>query len=119
MAKNRNSFAIRSSRVRAKLRKRKNSLPRLTVFKSSSYVYAQLVDDSNGATLAVANTRQQEFKGLKSKYNVEAAKLVGTKLAERALEKGIKKAIFDKGGYQYHGKIKALADAFREAGVEV
>jgi large subunit ribosomal protein L18 len=119
MSKNRDSFAIRCARVRTKLRKRKNNLPRLTVFKSSNYVYAQVVDDSTGTTLVAVNTMQQDFKNLKSKYNVEAAKLVGTKLAEMALKKGIKKMIFDKGGYQYHGKVKALADGIREAGVEV
>ena len=88
--------------------------PRLNVFRSSKHIYAQLIDDFNGVTLAAASSSSKE-----SKYggNVTAAKLVGQKLAEAAKAKGIKQAAFDRGHYRYHGRIKALADAAREGGL--
>lgn len=115
----RKTFEIRCMRARAQLKKRNKGLPRLTVFKSNKYVYAQIIDDFKGITLAAVNTLQKEFKSLKNKYDTEAARLVGKRLAEVSLEKGIKKVVFDKGGYKYHGKVKALADAVREGGVMV
>lgn len=88
--------------------------PRLSVFKSNKAVYAQLVDDSNGHTIAAANSIELGGKA----NNVDNSKLVGTKLAERAKAAGIEAVLFDRSGYQYHGKIKALADAAREGGLK-
>ncbi len=89
--------------------------PRLVVFRSNSNVYAQLVDDVKGHTIAAASTTEKELS--KSKANIEGSKLVGQLVAKRAMAKGIKDVVFDRGGYLYHGKIKALADAAREAGL--
>jgi len=119
MSKNNKAFVTRQDRTRANLKKRNCGLPRLTVFKSNNYIYAQVIDDSKGATLAAVNVLQKDFKGFNKKHNAEAAKAVGKKLAEVALQKGIKKVVFDRGGYQYHGKIKALADSVRENGVVI
>jgi len=93
--------------------------PRLVVFKSLSHIYAQLIDDATGKTLIAASTTEKTVKtGLKHGGNVEAAKKVGASIAERALGKNIKKVVFDRGGYQYHGCVKALADAAREKGLD-
>ena len=90
--------------------------PRLNVYRSLSNIYAQLIDDEAGVTLAQASTVEKDF----AQYggNVEAAKAVGKKLAERATEKGIKECVFDRGGYVYHGRVQALADGAREGGLE-
>ena len=92
--------------------------PRLNVYRSLNHIYTQLIDDASGNTIASASSAAK--KGDEKVYggNVEAAKLVGKLIAERAQEKGIKKVVFDRGGYLYHGRIKALADAAREAGLE-
>ena len=93
--------------------------PRLSVFKSLSNIYAQLIDDTAGKTLLTASTIDKTVRtGLKHCGNVEAAKKVGASIAERALGKNIKEVVFDRGGYQYHGCIKALADAAREQGLK-
>ncbi|MEN2983936.1 MAG: 50S ribosomal protein L18 [Dictyoglomaceae bacterium] len=93
--------------------------PRLAVFKSLRYIYAQIIDDTKGHTLVSASSLEKELKSqLKSTDNIEAAKLVGKVIAKRALEKGIKKVVFDRGGFLYHGKIKALADSARAEGLE-
>ncbi|MDQ7788290.1 MAG: 50S ribosomal protein L18 [Thermodesulfovibrionales bacterium] len=93
--------------------------PRLTVYRSLNHIYAQIVDDLKGQTLATASSLDKEFRDITHhKGNVKTAKLVGELVAKRALEKGIKKVVLDKGGYLYHGAIKALADASREAGLE-
>lgn len=93
--------------------------PRLNVFKSNMNVYAQLIDDVAGNTIVSASTLDKELKGtLENTGNVEAAKAVGTLVAKRALEKGINTVVFDRSGYIYHGKVKALAEAAREAGLE-
>jgi large subunit ribosomal protein L18 len=90
--------------------------PRLAVFRSVAHIYAQVIDDSRGATLVSASSVD---KAAKTKGgNVAAAKTIGKLVAERAKEKGIKQVVFDRGGYQYHGRVKALADAAREAGLE-
>ncbi len=93
--------------------------PRLNVFRSLNHIYAQIIDDSVGRTLASASTvdrgLDEQVAGLKK---TEQAKLVGKALAERALDKGIKRVVFDRGGYKYHGRVKALAEAAREAGLE-
>lgn len=94
--------------------------PRLNVFKSNANVYAQIIDDTTGTTLAAASTLEKEVKGdLESTSGIEAAKAVGTYVAKRALEKGIETVVFDRSGYIYHGKVKALAEAAREAGLKL
>lgn len=93
--------------------------PRLAVFRSNNHMYAQIIDDTVGNTLVAASTAEKAVKAELEKTNdVAAAAYVGKVIAERALEKGIKAVIFDRGGFVYHGKIQALADAAREAGLE-
>jgi len=93
--------------------------PRLNIFRSLNHVYAQIIDDSSGKVLASASTLDKELKGrLNTGGNINAAKEVGLLVAKRAMEKGIKKIMFDRGGYLYHGRVKALADAARETGLE-
>ncbi len=92
--------------------------PRLNVFRSASNIYAQVIDDAKGITITAASTLDKEVReGLKSSGNVDAAKMVGAAVAKKAIEKGVKDVIFDRGGYIFHGRIKALADAAREAGL--
>ena len=102
------------ARIRAKLAGT-TERPRLNVYRSLNHIYAQVIDDQTGETLVSASTLS-----LKSKTggNVAAAKEIGKAIAERAVEKGVKKVVFDRGGYLYHGRVKALADAAREAGLE-
>ncbi len=114
---------------RAKVRKNKHrrlrnrisgttQRPRLAVFRSNNHMYAQIIDDTVGNTIVSASTLDQDVKGAVEKTNnVEAAAQVGTVIAKRALEKGITMVVFDRGGYIYHGKVQALADAAREAGL--
>ena len=93
--------------------------PRLAVFRSNDHMYAQIIDDVAGNTLCAASTAEKEVKAeLEKTNNVAAAACVGTVIAKRALEKGIKQVVFDRGGYIYHGKVQALADAAREAGLD-
>ena len=93
--------------------------PRLAVFRSNNHMYAQIIDDSVGNTLVSASTLQKEVKAELEKTNdVDAAAYLGKVIAERALEKGIKEVVFDRGGFIYQGKVKALAEAAREAGLE-
>lgn len=106
----------RHGRVRTKL-SGTEARPRLNVFRSSKHMYAQLIDDVNGVTLASASTLDKELS-LESTGNVEAATKVGELVAKRAVEKGISSVVFDRGGYLYHGRVKALADAARENGLE-
>jgi large subunit ribosomal protein L18 len=101
-------------RIRAKIQGTAER-PRLNVYRSLNHIYAQVIDDSKGATLVSASTVAGKIKG---GGNVAAAREVGKLVAERAQEKGIKKVVFDRGGYLYHGRIKALADAAREAGLD-
>ena len=91
--------------------------PRLAVYRSLNHIYAQVIDDRKGATLVAAST-VEGGKGKTTGGNVAAAKDVGRRIAERAKEKGIDKVVFDRGGYLYHGRVKALADAAREAGLQ-
>ena len=90
--------------------------PRLNVFRSNANIYAQIIDDVNGVTLVAANTLEKEFEGATG--NVEAAKKVGAVLAERAKAKGIEQVVFDRGGYIFHGRVAALAEGAREAGLK-
>ncbi len=93
--------------------------PRLAVFRSNNHMYAQIIDDTVGNTLVSASTLQKEVKAeLEKTDNVDAAAYLGTVIAKRAIEKGINTVVFDRGGFIYHGKVKALADAAREAGLE-
>ncbi len=90
--------------------------PRLAVFRSVNHIYAQVIDDGQGHTLAAAGSTEKDLRGKGG--NIEGAKLIGKAVAERAKEKGISRVVFDRGGYQYHGRVKALADAARQAGLE-
>ena len=90
--------------------------PRLNVFRSNANIYAQIIDDVNGVTLVAANTLEKDFEGATG--NVEAAKKVGAVLAERAKAKGIEAVVFDRGGYIFHGRVAALAEGAREAGLK-
>ncbi|MBP3263128.1 large subunit ribosomal protein L18 [Butyrivibrio sp. Su6] len=93
--------------------------PRLAVFRSNNHVYAQVIDDVAGKTIVSASTLEKDIKAeLKNTDDIDAASKVGSVVAQRAMEKGIKAVVFDRGGYIYHGKVKALADAAREAGLE-
>ena len=93
--------------------------PRLAVFRSNSHMYAQIIDDQAGATLVAASTLEKDVKsGLEHTNDVAAASAVGTAIAKKALEKGIKEVVFDSGGFIYQGKVQALADAAREAGLQ-
>lgn len=108
----------RHARVRAKV-EGTGSRPRLCVFRSSSHIYAQVIDDSQGQTLAAASTLDPEIKGETSgKVKAAQAQLVGTLVAKRALSGGVKQVVFDRGGYRYHGRVKALAEAARQGGLE-
>jgi large subunit ribosomal protein L18 len=108
---------IRHRRVRRLVRGTAER-PRLAVFRSLNHIYAQLIDDSIGRTLAAADSRSPEFQQRqKTGGNVAAAKIVGELIAQRAKAQGIGQAVFDRGGYQYHGRVKALADAARSAGL--
>ena len=115
----------RRDRIKFRIRKRVTGTterPRLTVFRSVSHIYVQVVDDSAGTTLAAASSVEPALKGSLSKEatggNVAGAKAVGKTIAERLIEKGVKKVVFDRNGFLYHGRIKAVADAAREAGLE-
>ncbi len=90
--------------------------PRLAIYRSLNHIYAQIIDDEAGRTIASASTTEKDLRGA-SGGNVEAAARVGRAIAERAREKGIESVVFDRGGYRYHGRVKALADAAREAGL--
>ncbi len=109
---------VRHKRVRRKV-SGDNSRPRLSVYRSLNQIYAQVIDDVNGVTLASASTLDSEVKGALKGLNKSAqAKLVGQTVAKRALEKGISEVVFDRGGYIYIGRVQALADGAREAGLK-
>ena len=103
----------RSQRTRTRLKAVSTGRPRLSVFRSNKNIYAQVIDDSQGVTLAAASTLEED----NTAAGKDAAALVGKLVAQRAIEKGVKDVVFDRGGYIYHGRIKALADAAREAGL--
>jgi large subunit ribosomal protein L18 len=118
MTKLKDRIERRKGRVRGVLRIAAGDRKRLSVFRSSKHIYAQLIDDNEGATLASASSLETDALGeLKTGASVAAAKAVGKLIAERAKQKGVKDVIFDRGSYLYHGRIKALADAAREAGL--
>ncbi len=108
----------RMGRVRGVLKRAAHGRKRLSVFRSSKHIYAQVIDDDAGTTLASASSMEKPMRGsLKTGASVEAAKSVGKLIAERAKEKGVKDVVFDRGGYLYHGRVKALAEAAREGGL--
>lgn len=111
-------FERRKRRTRASIAKKSGGRVRLSVFRSSKNIYAQIIDDAQGRTLAAASTLDKELKGtLKTGADVAAATAVGKLIAERAKAAGITEVVFDRGGYLYHGRVKALAEAAREAGL--
>ena len=114
--------ASRNAVIRRHLRLRKKisgtaACPRLNVFRSLANIYAQIIDDEQGVTLVSASTMDKDFNG--NGGNVEAAAEIGKKIAAKALEKGITEVVFDRGGYVYHGRVKALADGAREGGLKL
>ncbi len=109
--------AKRRQRLRHKLRGTAER-PRLNVFRSLNNIYAQIIDDENGLTLVAASSLSPELKGKVSGGNIDSAKAVGELIAQKALEKGVKKVVFDRAGYIYHGRVKALAEAARVGGLE-
>ena len=107
----------RKATVRRAIKDAATGRARLTVFRSSKHIYAQVIDDLKGATVAAASSLEKDMRS-KTGANVDAAKAVGKLVAQRAIEKGVKTVVFDRGGYLYHGRIKALADAAREGGLQ-
>ncbi|MGB6701167.1 50S ribosomal protein L18 [Methyloceanibacter sp.] len=111
-------FLRRAHRVRHTLKRKAHGRARLSVFRSSKHIYAQVIDDSAGRTVVAASTLDKDLRGaLKKGSDLEAAQAVGKLVAERALKAGVTNVVFDRGGYIYHGRVKALADAAREAGL--
>lgn len=116
--------SLRAARIRRHARVRKKivgsaSRPRLSVFRSLRHIYAQIIDDSTGYTLASASTVSPEIvEKEKTPGKIGRAKLVGSLIAQKALQRGIKQVVFDRGGYKYHGRVRALAEAARESGLE-
>ena len=118
MANARQALERRKARVRRTLRAAANGRPRLSVFRSSKHIYAQVIDDAKGETVVAASSLEKDLRGsLKTGADIEAAKVIGKLLAERAVAKGVKDVLFDRGGYIFHGRVKALADAARESGL--
>src|SRR6478735_12222452 len=108
MAEKKGAEDRRKARVRRAIRKAANGRPRLSVFRSSKHIYAQVIDDANGRTVASASSLEKDMReSLKTGANIEAAKAVGKRLAERASAKGVKQVVFDRGSYLYHGRVKA------------
>jgi large subunit ribosomal protein L18 len=109
----------RTAKVRRNIRRAAGGRARLSVFRSSKHIYAQVIDDIKGETLASASSLEKSMReGKKTGANIDAAKAVGKLLAERAAAKGVKEVVFDRGGYLFHGRVKALADAAREGGLK-
>ena len=118
MSKKLSTSERRKNRVRRQLRKVANGRPRLSVFRSGQHIYAQIIDDVKGETVASASSIDKDLRGsIKNGGNKEAAAEVGKAIAERAAKAGVKDVVFDRGGYIYHGRVKALADAARESGL--
>ena len=116
--KARELYKRRARRNRYSLRKNISVNPRLSVFRSSKHIYAQIIDDSEGLTLVSASSVEKSMKSMKTGADIQAASKIGGLVAERALKKGLKSVVFDRGGYRYHGRVKALADAARTAGLK-
>ncbi len=119
MTDNHTLFERRKRRVRYRIRQQLQGRLRLSVHRSNQHIYAQLLDDASGRTVATASTLEGALRSsLKNGSNIDAAKAVGTLIAERALAAKVDEVVFDRGGYLYHGRVKALADAAREAGLK-
>lgn len=111
-------FERRKRRIRYKMRRTNDGKPRLTVHRTGSHIYAQVIDDVNSVTLAAASTAEKDVRAdLKSGGNVTAAKAIGALVAKRAVAAGVSTVVFDRSGYLYHGRVKALAEAARESGL--
>jgi large subunit ribosomal protein L18 len=109
----------RTAKVRRTVRRAAGKRVRLSVFRSSKHIYAQIIDDSKGETVASASSLEKDMRTtLKTGANIEAAKAIGKRVAERAASKGVEHVVFDRGGYLYHGRVKALADGAREGGLK-
>jgi large subunit ribosomal protein L18 len=109
----------RTAKVRRTVRRAAGNRVRLSVFRSSKHIYAQIIDDSKGETVASASSLEKDMRTtLKTGANIEAAKAIGKRVAERAASKGVERVVFDRGGYLYHGRVKALADGAREGGLK-
>lgn len=108
----------KKERIRKKIVQHMGSISRLVVYRSNKFIYAQIIDDLKGNTLAQANTREESFNSLSSKKNLEAAKKLGSLIGQRAIEKKVERVLFDRNGYEYHGRVKALAEGAREAGLK-
>ena len=118
MSSIRTLFERRRRRVRSQIRRKAKGRPRLSVFRSSQHIYAQVIDDGQGRTLAAASSLDKDLKGkLKTGADKEAAAAVGKLIAERARGAGLSEVVFDRGAYLYHGRVKALAEAAREGGL--
>jgi large subunit ribosomal protein L18 len=118
MLSSKNLYDRRKLRVRSNLRRRGGGRPRLSVYRSSKHIYVQVIDDLKGVTLAAASSADKALKGsLKTGADTAAAAAVGKLIAERATQAGVNEVVFDRGGYIYHGRVKALADAAREGGL--
>jgi len=119
MSKNAVTTARRQARTRREIKEVAYGRPRLSVFRSAKQIYAQIIDDTEGRTLAAASSIEKDLKGkLKTGADVSAAKEVGKLAAERALKAGVTKVVFDRGSYLYHGRVKAVAEGAREGGLE-
>ena len=119
MSKGNKLFERRRNRVRRSIKKVASGRPRLSVFRSSKHIYAQVINDTNGSTVAAASTTEKNLRSsLKTGADKDAATAVGKLVAERAKSAGIKQVVFDRGGYLFHGRVKCLADAAREGGLE-
>ncbi len=119
MKKAKNSAERRIARQRRQLAKRENGRPRLSIFRSSKNIHAQIIDDVQGRTLVAASSLEKDVrKQLKTGADKQAAATIGKLVAERGLKAGIEQVVFDRGGYRYHGRVKALAEAARETGLD-
>jgi large subunit ribosomal protein L18 len=115
-----NNKSSARQKIRYRIRKKVSgsaSLPRLAVFRSNSDIYAQLIDDNNGVTIAAASSRQKDINAQKAP-KIDKSKMVGEAIARKATELGVKKIVFDRSGYVYHGRVKAVADGAREGGLD-
>ena len=118
MANSKNASDRRKARIRRSIRERAYGKPRLSVHRTSKQIYAQIIDDEKGATIVAASSLEKDQRtALKTGANVEAAKIIGKLIAERAVKAGVKDVVFDRGGYMYHGRVKALAEGAREGGL--
>ncbi len=118
MANAKQLFRRRQGRTRQKLQRKSTLRPRLSIFRSGKHIYAQVIDDAEKITLAAASTLEKDMRGnLKTGADIKAAGLVGKTIAERAIAKGVKEVVFDRGGCKFHGRVKALAEAARESGL--